>query len=444
MMAGTWPKVIQDPVHGMILLEDNPTDRLLLELINTREFQRLRRIKQLGMTELVFPGGIHNRFLHSIGVMDVARRMLDRVSRLLETPLSEEHRLLILVAALLHDLGHGPFSHTFEKVTGEDHEKRTIEIITSPVTEVNERLRDHNSSLPQQLKTFFGEGGADTTSDAGILHVLRGIVSSQLDADRCDYLLRDSMFTGVAYGQFELPWLIGHLYVDLDKDRLYLSHKAISTIEQYAFARHHMYRSVYYHKTTRAAEVMLRLLFKRLRALVVEGGNGEELLPEAPTVVIQAVGRERMTISQYLSLDDHIVSSFMAACSRSSDRILSDIAKGLLNRKLFKAIEMTGASAPAVAAFYHEAVKRLEQLGLDPNYSFESDTPADMPYKPYDPADDDPATQIYVKDPLGKIREISMISGPVEQLKKRYQLVRYYFPEKVREEMEGIWSKHVS
>src|SRR5438552_3945509 len=133
----SWPKIIRDPVHDIVAFDDNKCDQLLLDLINTREFQRLRRIKQLGMCDLVFPGANHSRFAHSIGVMQVTRLMLNRAESALGHAIPDKHRLSVCAAALLHDIGHGPFSHAFEKVTDEDHEARSLEIIKSDATDIN-------------------------------------------------------------------------------------------------------------------------------------------------------------------------------------------------------------------------------------------------------------------------------------------------------------------
>ena len=265
-MGDTWPKVIRCPVHNIIPFEDRECDRLLLALINTKEFQRLRRIKQLGLSELVFPGANHSRFAHSIGVMHVARRILDRVGQLCPKCVDEHQRTVVLAAALLHDIGHGPFSHAFEKVTGDKHENRTLEMITSEETEVNAVLRKIDPGLPQRLKVFFDEDlEEDAREEAEIPAYLTQIVSSQLDADRFDYLLRDSHSTGAEYGRFDIEWILQHLGMDDGKGRFFLGRKALYAGETYVFARYHMYRSVYYHKTTRAAEVMLRLLFRRFK-----------------------------------------------------------------------------------------------------------------------------------------------------------------------------------
>jgi uncharacterized protein YwgA len=214
-MGRRWPKVIRDPVHNIIPFEDSPCDQLLLGLVNTREVQPLRRIKQLGMSEMVFPGANHSRFSHSVGVMYVARMMLERVDRLRSRKTTEDQRTAVLAAALLHDVGHGPFSHAFEKVSGEDHEARTLEIILDPDTEVSKRLRAHDKELPERLAIFFDEDiDAGKRRKAAIPEFLTQIVSSQLDADRFDYLLRDSYATGAGYGRFDLDWLFLHLQLD--------------------------------------------------------------------------------------------------------------------------------------------------------------------------------------------------------------------------------------
>jgi HD superfamily phosphohydrolase len=277
-MSGSWPKIIRDPVHDIIPFQDTACDRLLLRLIETAEFQRLRRIKQLGMSELVFPGANHNRFAHSLGVMNTARRFLSTLER--ESGIvPEEQRIAVLTASLLHDVGHGPFSHTFEKVTGESHEARTIEIIQDPDTEVHKCLSDFDAKLPQTLAAFFDEDLEGRQRDALIPPHLTQVVSSQLDADRFDYLLRESYATGTQYGRFDANWLLQHLHLDGDKKRFYLSHKGIIAAEAYVFARHHMYKTVYFHKTTRAAEVMLRLLFKRLKELLLTKKNKARSFP---------------------------------------------------------------------------------------------------------------------------------------------------------------------
>ena len=233
-MSKTWPKIIRDPVHNIIPFENTECDRLLLNLINSREFQRLRRIKQLGLCEMVFPGANHSRFAHSIGVMHTARMFLERIERVMGKKLDEDKRTLVLSAALLHDLGHGPFSHAFEKVTRTKHEERTLEIIQDESTEIHARLSEMDKQWPQKfpvlLAPFFYKGAEDGDKDDGnekpiVEGYFTQIVSSQLDADRFDYLIRDSDATGTDYGNFDLRWIIQHFYLNEGKGRFYLEPK---------------------------------------------------------------------------------------------------------------------------------------------------------------------------------------------------------------------------
>jgi HD superfamily phosphohydrolase len=438
----SWPKIIRDPVHDIISFEDNGCDRLLLELINTREFQRLRRIKQLGMSEMVFPGANHSRFAHSIGVMHNARRFLTRLAHIQGKSIEESIRTAVLAAALLHDLGHGPFSHTFEKITGEDHEERTIEVIRDDSTAVNKVLREHNADLPKILCKFFDED-PEVQGEAAIPKHFVQIVSSQLDADRFDYLLRDAHASGADYGKFDSRWIIQHLQLNPDKSRLQLSNKAFIATEGYVLARYHMYRAVYFHKTTRAAEVMLRVLFKRFKSLLKNGGKPNELAPGSPAHVVSAFqSAGKMSLPDYLRLDDHSVSEFAKACLDSSDSELKEIATGILERHLFKAVEATGVEGSNVGHFTVAVTDMLKNKGINPDV-FMDDSPADVPYKPYDPDSSQPATQIYLENSVGKPCEFGELSPVVEVLKKKYSLLRYYFPEAIRGEVEKIAVEHL-
>jgi HD superfamily phosphohydrolase len=439
-MSDSWPKIIRDPVHNIVPFEDNSCDQLLLALINTREFQRLRRIKQLGMSELVFPGANHSRFAHSIGVLHNARRFLDRLAKVCDEKIFFEHRTAVLAASLLHDVGHGPFSHTFEKITGEDHEGRTLQVIRDSSTEVCKRLKKHSKQLPEVLAAFFDEDMEEDRRDAVMPPHLTQVVSSQLDADRFDYLLRDSYATGTDYGNFDAGWLIEHLHLDDRKKRLFLSHKALMAAEAYVFARSRMYRTVYFHKTTRAAEVMLRLVLKRFKELLQQARSAkakEAVVPGSPPGVVTAFSSS-LTLGDYLALDDHAISEFLKRCAYAKDPILQSLGTGLAERKLFKAVEASDAQAGDVGKFTTAASQAIGQAGLDQEYSFVEDSPGDTPYKPYDPDDTKPATQIYAQTTLGEIIEISKQSPAVQVLRSKYSLLRYYFPQSIRATIEKI------
>ena len=446
-MGKRWPKVIRDPVHDIVPFEDSACDRLLLELINAREFQRLRRVRQLGVSNFVFPGADQTRFAHSIGVMHIARMFLARITGPLGRNVSDLHQKAVLAAALLHDVGHGPFSHAFERISGESHEKRTLEIIRHPSTEVNNILSDPNKGgdpkLPQLLDVFFSENVEEGDGeDETVPSYLAQIVSSQLDADRFDYLLRDSHATGTGYGRFDLGWLMQNLFLD-QKSRFCLGYKALLGAEEYVYARYHMYRAVYFHKTTRAAEVMLRLLFGRYQGLLQEAKSERErqaIAPGAPPGVVAAFSGP-LSLEEFLRLDDSTVVEFWRSCEAAPDRVLSELGGGLLHRRLFKAIDLTGVDSPRVVEFDKQARDLLESKKRDPEYALAHDSPADTPYKPYDPARETSAPQIFVEYKPEEVGELSSHSDMVHDLAKRYTLVRYYCPAEVRDELERIAEK---
>jgi hypothetical protein len=365
--------------------------------------------------------------------LQTARKFLDRFDRLHGRPLDVEVRALVLAAALLHDVGHGPFSHVFELVVRQKHEARTLEIIGDPSTEVHRRLRAFDAQAPDRLMQFFDENTRDPDSPNRWPPYLVQVVSSQLDADRCDYLLRDSHATGAGYGLYDLDWLTSQLCLQADGKRFYLSRKALSAAEAYIFARHHMYRTVYFHKTSRAAEVMLQLLFRRYRELLQLAPSVEArrtVVADAPRAVFLAF-TEQLSLNQYLALDDHTITEFLEACLGSGDEILISLSDGLLNRRLYKAVDASGASSAAVGEFV-ASVQPMLPKDSPVAYAFVVDTSKDTPYKPYDPEVRAPAAQIYVEAPTGECREISQVSETVAQLRRPYELVRYYFPELLR------------
>jgi HD superfamily phosphohydrolase len=440
-MSSSWPKIIRDPVHNIVPFEDTACDKLLLNLINTREFQRLRRIKQLGLSQLVFPGADHSRFAHSIGVMQVARRFLNRILKLCPTCVVDDQRTVVLAASLLHDIGHGPFSHAFEKVSGEKHEKRTLEIITDESTEINQVLRDYCPNLPDRLKVFFDEDIEEERKvKAEIPAYLTQVVTSQLDADRFDYLLRDSYATGTDY---DLAWLLEHLNIDNDRGRFYLGQKALYAAESYVFARYHMYRTVYFHKTTRSAEVMLRLLLRRYKELLSEADTEEKkrkIVADVPSATIRAFSG-KIRLDEYLSLDDHSLTEFAKACAKSTDSVLKPLAEGLLHRRLYKATDVTHSVADnvqGIVVFSEKAKEIISAAGFNVNYAFENDAPSDTAYKLYNPDADAPATQIYIENLGDGQVELSRQSDSVGQLAKQYTLTRYYYPADVRDQIRTV------
>ena len=234
-------RVFRDPIHRYIHIYHLP----FWQLINTKEMQRLRRIHQLGGTHQVYQTAEHTRFPHSLGVYEVVRRMLE-----LETfqgQLNDYERLSVLCAALLHDVGHGPFSHSFEHVFAVSHEDFTRRIILDPGTEVNQVLTSYHPKLPEDVASIIEKTHPNP--------LLIQLVSSQIDGDRMDYLLRDSYFTGTSYGNFDMERILRTLRVK--NKQIVFKESGVQAIEDYILARYHMYWQVYYHPTTRSYERLL-------------------------------------------------------------------------------------------------------------------------------------------------------------------------------------------
>ena len=244
-------RVIRDPIHGYIHI----SEQLIWDLINTREFQRLRRIRQLGSTPVVFPSGTQTRQLHSLGAYEVARRMLEEVDDL-KSALTEREKLCVLAAALLHDLGHAPFSHSFEAIMNCRHEDYTIRIILGP-SEINDVLNNVDDRFAAEVASVIDHTHPNT--------ILSQMISSQLDADRLDYLLRDSYCTGTAYGKVDLDRILRTMRVR--DNTLAVKQSSIYTVESYIMSRYHMYWQVYFHPNSRSFDSILKSLFLRLKDL---------------------------------------------------------------------------------------------------------------------------------------------------------------------------------
>ena len=246
-------KVFRDVVHDYIRVEYMP----IWKLINTKEFQRLRRIKQLGGTSMVFPSAEHSRFVHSLGVYEITRQMteLDQV----KNHLTDYERLTVLCAALLHDLGHGPFSHSFEGIFHYNHEEMTTALIRGH-TEVHDVLSQIDPHLPEDVARII-EKKADKP-------MLVQMISSQVDADRMDYLLRDSYNCGVTYGQFDLSRILRTMRI-VD-NRIVFKSSGVQAIEDYILARYYMYWQVYYHPVSRSYEQVLGSVMKRVKSLYMD------------------------------------------------------------------------------------------------------------------------------------------------------------------------------
>lgn len=396
--------IVRDPVHGLIYF-DRAEDALLIELLDSVELQRLRRIRQLGVTFLAFPGAEHSRFTHAVGALHVMRRLCARIDALgsdvpAELRLDPARRIHAMAAALLHDLGHGPFSHLYEDVFpgGRKHESWTIDTIRSPDTRVNRALARFDPALPERVASVI-DGSYEPS-------YLRAAVAGPLDVDRFDYLLRDSHMTGARYGLYDLDWLL-HSLCFAGSSLAVDGHKGIAAVEQYFLARRAMFEQVYFHKTTRAAEWVIRSIFRRVASLVADGRDP----PGLPGAIRAAARKDRVSLDDYLALDDaRIWTCFTDWASGAADSILRDLCDRLLRRALFKTVDLADPSTEAVTRAAAIASDRVRAAGLDPDLYCGVDRAVDVPY--LDPAEPLEEVWVWMRDAAPrKLGDVSEIIG---------------------------------
>ena len=416
------PKVFRDPVHNVIQLErQEETDSLLLALLDSREMQRLRRVRQLGLANLVFHGAEHSRFGHCLGAMHVARRMLDQLGR--DTPLAPADRAPVLAAALLHDLGHGPFSHHSEGLFGMSHEEWTCQVLLDPGTEVHRLLHEWDHELPGRVAQYV-RGNA-------MPRFLGGIVSGQLDCDRLDYILRDGWALGVDV-TYDLSRLMGLLSLDRMEDRLVVDARGHDVVEAYLIARHHLYRNVYHHKTTRAAGAMLFAVFRRARLLLREGRLERGCLAPA---LARALSDQQPTVEEFLANDDGELWIALKQWSQADDSILKRLAGGLLQRRLYKGVQLSRLDIEQRQEANARAGDLLRSAGYEPEFHLLEDRSRDHAYRPYAP--DLGREGIFLRWP-DATREISESSGLVRSLFEAQEDIRWFVPEELRNELRRL------
>jgi len=313
MQQLTDEKVFKDPIHSFVRV----TDMLIWQLLETPEFQRLRRIKQLGGTHIVYPTAEHSRFSHSLGVYFIARRMIDVLNKQ-GTKFSETDRMLILCAALLHDLGHGPFSHSFESVLGVDHENFTRRILLEN-TQINRLLEGYASGFAQKVSDVI-----EKTYPDGLIVSL---ISSEIDADRLDYLLRDSYFTGTPYGEIDLERILRTMRVENGK--VVFKYSGMHALEDYLFSRYQMYWQVYLHDCSLSFNFLIESLLARVRLLIQK-----KYKFKCDVWLFEAMFSEHVDIRAYLRMDDGVITTYAGFFLEEEDVILRDLARRFLNRGL--------------------------------------------------------------------------------------------------------------
>ena len=353
-------RVFRDPVHGLVELKGE--DRPIADLLDTRAMQRLRRIKQMGFAWLVYPGAEHSRFGHALGAFHIAQRVVQRLA--LPAPIA----LHVKVAALLHDVGHGPFSHAWEHVFApatpasagglhpgghaQGHEQWGARIAVED-PELSGALEALEPGLPETLRRFWGKDYQP--------HYARKLVSSQLDVDRLDYLLRDGHYSGAGYATYDLDWIIHAIQIapigDGRDDLVVDYRRGMYAVEQYLFARSYMYAQVYHHKTVRAAEWMFIKTLERFAQLA--RANAE---PPGLAIGAAMARGKSVAVADYLRLHDVSLTTALDAWAGADggrgaeDPVLRDLAARLVDRRLFKTFDL-GDDLAAAERVYPRALE---------------------------------------------------------------------------------------
>ncbi len=438
---------IRDPVHGLIVFrETEPIDQLAWRLIDTPEFQRLRRIKQLGVSELVFPSATHSRFAHSIGVFYVARTLVQIIRRELQNAGQAPDRIreeVAVIAALLHDLGHGPFSHTFEgmeKARGvkKRHEQWTAEIIRSPDGQIRALLEAHRPD------GGFADAIADLLEAEDPADIYHAVVSSAFDADRLDYLRRDRLMTGSGAGAIDFDWLMEQLQVreieieapeasvgagGVRVPSFCLDRKALPAAEQFLLARYTLHEQVYFHKTTRCAEQMIAKLLRRAADLADGPEAEKETGLEKDHPLLRFFGAGGATLANYQTLDDSVViGATERMAERATDPALIDLARRLRERRLYKTLDL-GAFG------YDEGKQRQAARRIDRVFEAElkdgrviKDEGAAVSVYTQIGGDDERAhKKLHILDEAKGPVEITEVSDLIRVLRAPRLFTRYYF-----------------
>ncbi len=343
--------IIRDAIYKDIIIDN----KLILSLIQTSEFQRLRRIKQLGLTYTVFPSAEHTRFSHSIGVYNLASKMVDLIEESRQIRYERIEVDALLVASLLHDIGHGPFSHTAEECFNYSHEEYSIRIIQDGRTEINRILRDYHPKMLEQVCMYIGKNHPN--------NILNQILSATIDVDRMDYLIRDSHHAGVVYGNFDVTRLLK--IVDVKDEELVFLEKGVQTLEDFILSRYHMFGQVYLNSKTIGYEQLVQGILNRIRELEQANYRFKVSIKK----LLPFFGKD-IRVSDYLKMDDYVLTTIIIEMAQNeSDKILRDLTTAFATQKLLvteKEAHKTYYEFESKAyhkKIYNESVKILHENG---------------------------------------------------------------------------------
>jgi HD superfamily phosphohydrolase len=395
-------KVINDPVHGFIAIHDE----LIYAILEHPYFQRLRRIKQLGLTDFVYPGAHHTRFHHALGAYHLMRKALMTLKNK-GVEISPEEEQGAQIAILLHDIGHGPFSHTLEHTLMRDisHEEISLLFMESLNAEFE-------GQLDLAIRIFKNE------YPKKFLHQL---VSGQLDVDRLDYLTRDSFFTGVSEGVINYNRLIDMM--DVVDNALVLESKAIYSIEKFLISRRIMYWQVYLHKTVVCAEEMLIKLILRAKYLVAQG----QKLPCSKALAeflykdqADNLRSDKKLLINYANLDDIDILSAVKSWQYEEDKILAFLARSLQERKLFKIkLQEDSFDSKKIETVKHQIMKRFELNESDADFLIINKSITTYLYNPKQ-------VEIKILGKNGKLQDFDKASDQWSSLAMQKAVTKHY------------------
>jgi HD superfamily phosphohydrolase len=432
-------KVFRDPIHNLISF-DKKEDKPILQIIGTPEFQRLRRIRQLGLSSYTYPTAVHDRFSHSLGVAYIVGVLFDRLNIpdkidvispkpvVKKIKLSRKQlKLLIQLAGLLHDIGHGPFSHAFEKITNVNHEEMSKKIILNEEGNIYRILTSIDDEI---LKRYSADWIVGIISGTFQPAWARELISSQLDADRIDYLLRDAYMCGVNYASFDIKWLFQNIELSElpyeGKNVLGLvinTKKGIHAAEAFIVSRYHMYAQVYYHKTTRGFEIIAQKIFGRLKQLVNESKIDGTFFINS---YLDAFLKDNTNLDAYLGLDDFCLYTHFNHWINSEDEILSMLCRTLIDRQPYKMFKEVENASPLRADEVSKADICFRDKGIDleneKGYYLFEDEFSNVAYKDdylIGKKSSEDASHIWLKFADGSLKEFAEESSIVQSLRNK-------------------------
>lgn len=448
------PQRVRDPLHNLVEFGVDQFESVLWQVVQTRPFQRLRRIKQLGFSELVYPGATHTRFSHCLGVFNTARHLMRIIERHIDASgrqFKEHQAQVALAAALVHDLGHGMFSHAFETVGKELGLKMAQHEI---VSDALIREGEVSAVLKKELGSGFANDVADVIKQGRPGNLYDAVVSSQFDADRLDYMQRDRLMTGVQNSGIDFTWLMANLEIaeipaGVDEqatgkiETFVLGPKASYAAETYVLALFQLYPTIYLHKTTRAAEKLFTVLMVRVVTLVRDGKFDKTGLPVSHPIVHFAENPD--SLDSALCLDDSVFWGALSLFADAADNVIRDCATRIRDRRLPKCFDLRnrfvaklGDTKSATLEQRRELKVRLERLvgsvderlrGWAAKNSKDvprilTDRTSRDPYKRFQESKG-PLNQIHIRMPDGRILDVAEFSSVIASIES-FELFRAY------------------